>query len=187
MALGQLGDREAVPALIEAVENFTDFFHTTVRVAACASLGQLADRSAVPALLNAIDDPMADISAEAIGALAALGDERAIEPIAEVLRNGDGFYLPMVCLAAANALRELALPQATTAPGGIAVSAAKDPGRFAAAVPAAHSAEIAGDAIAKAAYGIWERNGRREGESLANWFQAEAELRAIISNVPQEN
>jgi HEAT repeat protein len=51
--LGKLGDKHAVSALIEALENDKDFF---VRVLAAQALGKLGDKHAVPALTKALKD-----------------------------------------------------------------------------------------------------------------------------------
>ncbi|HTW93981.1 MAG TPA: HEAT repeat domain-containing protein [Tepidisphaeraceae bacterium] len=112
MVLGKLGDASAVVALIEAVENSNGYFHSVVRAAACASLGHLRDCQATPALIKAVRDPMAEASAEAVRALALLGDDRAIEPLMEVARNENGYFLPVVRLAAINALRQFDDPRA---------------------------------------------------------------------------
>lgn len=45
----------------------------------------------------------------------------------------------------------------------------------------AHSEKIrraAHDAIARRAYQLWERDGRRDGSDLAHWFEAERQLKA---------
>jgi len=52
-ALGMLGSRDAVDALIAALKD-TDF---KVRKSAARSLGQIGDRKAVPALKSAMNDP----------------------------------------------------------------------------------------------------------------------------------
>jgi hypothetical protein len=177
IALGELGDHAAVAPLIDVVENFGGYFHEMVRVAACASLGGLGDRSATPALLNAINDPMAETSAAAIGALAAIGDERAVEPLMAVLRNADGFFLPVVRLAAAAALQQFKSPAASAALEAVATDIREDLALRAAAAPPESSVEITHESIAEAAYEIWQKHGRREGEALADWLQAEGQLR----------
>jgi len=178
IVLGELGDLAAVSSLIEVVEDRDGYFHSVVRAAACSSLGQLGDRSATPALLDAINDPMAEVSVEAIGALALLGDERATEPLTAVIRNGDGFFLPVVCLAAETALRRFEPPLTATTFEAVAADTNDDRVLRAAEVSPKNSAEITHDAIAEAAYCLWEKNGRLEGKAMENWLRAEAELRA---------
>jgi len=103
-SLGLIGDRSAVEPLINVIKNQENFYHCVVRAAAAQSLGQLKDVTAVPALIDAIRDPMAEASAESIRALAALKDNRAIEPLIDVVNNHHGFFLPFVRRAAILAL-----------------------------------------------------------------------------------
>jgi len=134
ISLGKLGEHSAVAPLIEVVENSDGYYHCVVRAAACASLGQLRDKSATPALVGAVSDPMAEASAEAVRALATIGDQRAVEPLTQVVRNTDGFFLPFVRLAAVTALRQFADPQATAALKALAANGDEDPILRAAAV-----------------------------------------------------
>lgn len=180
IALGKLDDCAAVAPLIEVVENRSGYFHSVVRAAACASLGQLGDRSATPALINAIDDPRAETSAEAIRALAALGDERAVEPLTAVLRNAEGFFAPLVCHTAAGALRQFKSPQAAAA---LTTFAADFNEVLAVAAPPVNLPEITYDLIAESAYEIWEKSGRPDGRASENWLQAETQLRANRSAI----
>lgn len=110
--LGNIGDRSAVEPLIAVVNNADGYFHNVVRTAGTVSLGQLRDLRAVEPLQNAIKDPMADTSAQAIRALAALGDPRGIAPLLEVVRNTDGFFLQMARHAAILGLAKLGGSQA---------------------------------------------------------------------------
>jgi HEAT repeat protein len=55
-------------------------------------------------LLIATRDSLAEPSAEAIRALAAIGDPRAIPQLIEVIRNSSGFFLPIARRAAVVAL-----------------------------------------------------------------------------------
>ncbi|MGA3065360.1 MAG: HEAT repeat domain-containing protein [Tepidisphaeraceae bacterium] len=103
-SLGSLGNPTAVESLIEVINNFDGYFHPVVRAAAASSVGQLRDRRAVESLLVAVRDTNAEPSAEAIRALAAIGDDRAINPLIEVIRNRDGFFLPIARRAAVIAL-----------------------------------------------------------------------------------
>lgn len=114
-SLGTRGEAAAVTPLIEVLNNHDGFYHGVVRAAAAASLSQLGDARAVEALILAIHDPMAETSAEAVRALAVLGDKRAIAPLIEVVRNADGFFLPIVRRAAVIALAQLGGEQAIAA------------------------------------------------------------------------
>jgi HEAT repeat protein len=187
IALGKLGDLAAVAPLIEVVENFSGYFHGVVRAAACDSLGQLGDRSAMPALLKAINNPMAEASVEAVRALAAIGDERAIEPLTAVSRNADYFFAPDVRLAAVDALRQFNSSQPAAALNAARADINEDPVLRAAAAPARNLTQITDDSIAEVAYEIWERNGRPEGQASQQWLQAEAQLRAERCAVEQSH
>jgi hypothetical protein len=126
-ALGLAGDRSAVAALAAVVENADGYYHGVVRAAAAASLGQLRDPAALPALVAGIRDPMAEASAEAVRALAALGDARAVEPLVAAVRNADGFLLPVVRRAAVLALVHLGGPNAIAALRAVANDPYEDP------------------------------------------------------------
>ena len=106
-ALGRLGDPYAVEPLIEALTNADGYYHSIVRAAAAISLGQLRDRRAVEPLMSALKDPIAEVCTEAIGALSALGDGRAVVALNEVVRNSNGFFLPIACSTAISALARL--------------------------------------------------------------------------------
>ena len=126
-ALGLAGDRSAVGPLAAVVENVDGYYHSVVRAAAAASLGQLRDPAAVPALIAGLRDPMAEASAEAVRALAALGDARAIAPLVAVVRNADGFFLPVVRRAAVLALVHLGGPEAVAMLRAVAANPHEDP------------------------------------------------------------
>lgn len=106
-SLGQAGGASAVESLIEVVANENGYFHAVVRSAAAASLGQLKDRRAVDALLKAIYDQIADSSSEAVRALAALGDPRAVSALLDVVRNHNGYFVNSVRRAAVLGLIQL--------------------------------------------------------------------------------
>lgn len=74
VALGDVRAPAAVDALIEVALNESNYFHGVVRAAAAESLARQGDARAVPALIAAVRDPMAEASAEAVRALATLGD-----------------------------------------------------------------------------------------------------------------
>jgi epidermal growth factor receptor substrate 15 len=126
LALGATGSRAAVDELVSVLANADGFFHGVVRSAAAASLAQLKDCTAVPVLTHAVRDPMAEASAEAVRALATIGDERAVAPLAAVLRNADGFFLPVVRLAAAKALKTFDTSEARKALMETAANAGED-------------------------------------------------------------
>ena len=106
-ALGALGDASAVMPLIDVLKNSEFYFHSVVRSAAAVSLGSLKDRRAVEALLDAVNDPITDPSTEAIRALVALADPRAIDALVGVVRNSNGFFAGSVRRAAVLGLQTL--------------------------------------------------------------------------------
>ncbi|HEX4795908.1 MAG TPA: HEAT repeat domain-containing protein [Humisphaera sp.] len=112
-ALGALGHVEAVEPLIQVMENCDGFFHPVVRAAAAGSLGMLKDARAVNVLITAVSDTHAEPSAEAIRALALIGDARALEPLMEVVRNANGYFLPIARRAAVLALASFRSEQVT--------------------------------------------------------------------------
>jgi len=103
-SLGALSESAAVEPLIQVLNNVDGFYHAVVRAAAAASLGKLGDRRAVQPLIDSINDSLAEPSAEAIRALAAIGDSRAVSPLIDVVRNPNGFFLPIARRAAVVAL-----------------------------------------------------------------------------------
>jgi HEAT repeat protein len=80
------------------------YYHSVVRAAAAQALGQLKDTRAVHALLVALTDSIAEPSVEAIRAMTALNDRRAIEALIDVVRNRSGFFVATVRRAAVNGL-----------------------------------------------------------------------------------
>ncbi len=64
-ALGQIGDRKALPALVQALNDVSSW----VRVAVVESLGQIQDRQAREPLQAALDDENADVREAARQAL----------------------------------------------------------------------------------------------------------------------
>jgi HEAT repeat protein len=56
-ALGAIGDRQAVPPLIQALGDG----NSDVRAAACRALGQIGDPQALPHLIQALEDEDEDV------------------------------------------------------------------------------------------------------------------------------
>jgi len=83
LVLGRLGSRAAVPALVELVESDRP---ARDRRDALASLGRLRDARSFSALVRATHKP--ELSYWAICALGQLRDERALEPLEELLEEG---------------------------------------------------------------------------------------------------
>ena len=96
-ALGRIGDKSAVPALIKALRDthmeYADDEHPDmgkfhpVSVAAADALGAIGDRSAVPALIEALkhsDRFVKDSAEEALIALGERGDVRAKKALEKI-------------------------------------------------------------------------------------------------------
>jgi VWFA-related protein len=106
-ALGRLGEEVALPRLIERLADPS----SSVREAAASSLRSFGPR-AIPALLLEIERGAAKKKAapRVLGAadiLGKVGDDRALEPLGTLLRDGP----PAARLAAARALGDLGLSQ----------------------------------------------------------------------------
>ena len=126
VSLGQSGNKAAVEPLMEALGNQDGYFHSVVRAAAASGLGELHDVRAFDTLVSAMNDPMAETSAEAVRALANLGDTRAIQPLIDVVRNADGFFLPVVRRAAVIALKKMGGTQAVAELSAVAACTWED-------------------------------------------------------------
>jgi HEAT repeat protein len=111
-SLGLLKSAAVVEPVIAIVNNRDGFYHTVVRMAAIRSLAQLRDLRAVVPLLNAMRDPIAEVSAEAIRAVALLPDPRGLPALLEVIRNEHGFFLPTTRRAAILGLAQIGGEQA---------------------------------------------------------------------------
>jgi HEAT repeat protein len=126
-ALGQTGNPAAVLPLIDVLKNSNGYFHSVVRSAAAAGLAQLKDSRAVEVLIEAVNDPITDPSTEAIHALAAIGDRKAVARLIEVTKNEKNFYAGSVRRAAITALIKLGGETAATELHRLAGDANEDP------------------------------------------------------------
>jgi HEAT repeat protein len=68
-ALGEIGDRRAVPHLIQALGDK----YAKVREAAASALGRIGDERAAPHLVQALGDPSVRVRSEAVKALSQIG------------------------------------------------------------------------------------------------------------------
>jgi HEAT repeat protein len=82
IALGMIGDREAVPTLLEGLADP----HTPVRDAAAWALGAMKDGRAVRPLIKALSDPEWHVRMEAEWALLEIG-EPAVDPLIAALHD----------------------------------------------------------------------------------------------------
>jgi HEAT repeat protein len=129
VALGQIGDAGAVPALAGALTRRlqgSGFFNRLrrrkveedefVRRAAAVSLGQIGSREAVPVLVEALSDERApgDVRRESARALGLIGDAAAVPALRSVLAHHD----PYLSRIAFDSLRRLETPAAARPAGG---------------------------------------------------------------------
>jgi HEAT repeat protein len=84
--LGDTGDRRALEPLVAVATSGED---AELQRAAIGALGRLGDARAVPALLPLLTKTTGRTRYEVLGALAALRDESAVEPVARLLSDGD--------------------------------------------------------------------------------------------------
>ena len=85
IALGNLGNTEAVEPLMNALKDEDDF----VRNFAARSLGKLGDSRAVDSLIQAMKDKNLLVRRSAVIALGNLGSSKALDPLTEAAKNGD--------------------------------------------------------------------------------------------------
>ncbi|MBI4510927.1 MAG: HEAT repeat domain-containing protein [Deltaproteobacteria bacterium] len=84
--LGRIGDKAAVPALLQRLHDR----HDVVRISAAEALGVLADRRAVKPLIElTLRDPAPQVRAQAAGALGKLGDARSMDVLVAALADPD--------------------------------------------------------------------------------------------------
>ena len=94
--LGALGRKEAVPALMEALDDGNE----SVRRAAADALGTLKAREAVPRLVSMLGDPNSRTRSYAAFALGTIGDQRAVRPLIRALaRATDDHERLSICRA----------------------------------------------------------------------------------------
>ena len=91
LALADLGDKKALPAVIEAAQSDT----AAVRLAAIRGIKKIGDSSALPALLGAVLEDE-QISAAAQAALIALPGDGVDDAIVGALEKADGPLLPIM-------------------------------------------------------------------------------------------
>jgi len=94
-ALGEIGHRDAVPALIQVLVEFDR--RTTLKEQAILALGSIGDTSAVEPIGRLLDrslsDPQAELRVAAIPVLGALGGRGAAEILVNALQYYDGLML----------------------------------------------------------------------------------------------
>lgn len=88
LLLGELGDKSAVPALMESAEQDTNL---RVRRRSIEALGKLGDPAAMPVLIAALKDDDRFVRRDAARALGALGDKSAVPELIALLQDAEGF------------------------------------------------------------------------------------------------
>jgi HEAT repeat protein len=105
-ALATRAEPAAWRALLEVIGNADGYFHALTRVAAIHGVARSADGEGLQPLLDAVHDLSAEVSIAAIAALASrVPDARS--QLIHVLRDGSGYFLPPVRLAAAHVLTQV--------------------------------------------------------------------------------
>ena len=84
-ALGQIGGKDAVAALIAALDDSV----ALVRMSAMGALGDTKSPDAVEPLLALITDADASIASAAIMSLGSIGDKSTLDPIADILSDDE--------------------------------------------------------------------------------------------------
>jgi HEAT repeat protein len=102
-ALGEIGSKNAVTALCEALRDSDG----PVRWSAVIALGKIGDKRAVEPIISCLQDTGWTIRQEAADVLGKLGDKRAIIPLQNALLHPD----ENTQIAAAKALKELTAKQ----------------------------------------------------------------------------
>jgi hypothetical protein len=103
-ALARRQDRESLDALRIVLDNRDGYFSPVTRVAALSALGRLLADNELAPVMACVRDMDAEVS---IGAIAVVADRKpttAAEHLLPVLQDSSGYFLPLVRLAAANAL-----------------------------------------------------------------------------------
>ena len=90
-ALGEIGSEEAIPVLAALVESGSakrkrDREEAEVRQLAVAALGKIGGK-AVPELVKITQNKGSSLRVDAIRALSALGDEKAVQPLLDALKE----------------------------------------------------------------------------------------------------
>lgn len=106
-ALGQLHARQAADPLRDVAANGDGYFDPMTRKAAIDALVEVAGIDAVPTLIELIRDIDAEVSRHAIFSLGRIADRRAAEPLWNVVRNPDNYFLSATRCAAVDAVAQI--------------------------------------------------------------------------------
>jgi hypothetical protein len=103
-ALARRQDRASLDALRVVLDNRDGFFSPVTRVAALSALGRMLGDSELAPVMSCVRDLDAEVSIAAIAVVADRKRATAAEYLLPVLQDASGYFLPLVRLAAANAL-----------------------------------------------------------------------------------
>jgi HEAT repeat protein len=103
-ALARRQDNPSRDALRIVLDNRDGYFSPVTRVAALSALGRMLDDAELGPVMACVRDLDAEVSIAAIAVAADRKPETATEYLLPVLQDASGYFLPLVRLAAANAL-----------------------------------------------------------------------------------
>jgi HEAT repeats len=103
-ALARRGDRSAQEALRGVLDNVDGYFSPVTRVAALSALGRMVSDNELGQIMAYVRDLDAEVSIAAIAVIADRKRATAAEQLLPILQDGSGYFLPIVRLAAANAM-----------------------------------------------------------------------------------
>ena len=107
VSLSRLGTARAISALREVLENRDGYFSPVTRAACVHGLARCIDSDEAQAVLDVVQDVDAEVSIAAILAISERLPELATPRLLSVLSDDTSYFLPLVRLAAANALSRL--------------------------------------------------------------------------------
>jgi HEAT repeat protein len=103
-ALARRQDKASLDALRVVLDNHDGYFSPVTRVAALTALGRMLSDSELGPLVARVRDLDAEVSIAAIAVVADRKQTTAAEHLLPILRDTSGYFLPLVRLAATNAL-----------------------------------------------------------------------------------
>jgi len=103
-ALANHQDAQSTSTLLAVLENADSYFNPLTRVAAMSGLARRLPLNELEPIFMAVRDIDAEVSIAAVAVIAERAPGLASEHLLPILRDGHGYYLPLVRLAAANAL-----------------------------------------------------------------------------------
>ena len=103
-ALSNQTDPQAAAALLSVLANKEGFFNPLTRVAALAGLSRRLRLDELGPVFAAVRDIDAEVSIAAIAVISERAPVHTPEHLVPILRDPDGYFLPLVRMAAANAL-----------------------------------------------------------------------------------